>query len=184
MIDNPASKEIIMTHADLTAAADQLFAPENFDVNSLQDEIRLNDLVDQLLKLFYLDMVEQQAQSPEAASEKAYGASYFLKDFVIDHCRENLFHLRPDRVRQFAGNWYIVRNLEPNMVELASLLQGIQAFYHYLARSGKIKAELAAAIDKDCEKLDYYRERIESFWAIEKHGYLAWEAECSLKDSL
>ena len=172
-----------MTQADLSAAADQLFAPENFDVKSLQDEIRLSGLVDQLLKLFYLDLVEEQAHSPETASEKAYAASYFLKDFVIDHCRENIFYLRPHRVRQFAGNWYIVRNLEPNMVELTSLLQGIQAFYRYLAGAGRISTNLAAAIDKDCENLDYYRQRIESFWAIEKDGYLPWEAACSLKDN-
>ncbi|BCA79459.1 hypothetical protein [Desulfuromonas sp. AOP6] len=172
-----------MTQTDHTAAADHLFTPENFNVNSLQDEIRLNDLIDRLLKLFYLDLIEQQSQSPEEASEKAYAASYFLKDFVIDHCRENIFHLRLNRVRQFAGNWYIVRNLEPNMVELASLLQGIQAFYRYLATAGQISAELAAAIDKDCENLDYYRERIESFWAIEKDGFFSWEAACPLKDN-
>ncbi|MCK7482142.1 MAG: hypothetical protein M0C28_37060 [Candidatus Moduliflexus flocculans] len=36
---------------------------------------------------------------------------YFLREFVIAECDDNLFRLPAERVRQFAGHWYIVRTL-------------------------------------------------------------------------
>lgn len=159
-----------------------LFKTENFDIGGLSDELRAVDLVDRLLRLFYLDLVEDETLSPEEASALAYSADYFLKDFLIDDRHDNIFRLRPGRVRQFAGNWYIIRNLEPNIEELRGLLEGVAAFYRWCRRVGKVNEEAALSAVQECADLDYYRQRIENFWAIEKDGYLAWEKECSLRD--
>lgn len=162
--------------------ADPLFIPDNFEIRNLQDEIRVNDLCDRLLKLFYLHQIEEEKLDAEHASSQAYGASYFLKDFVVDHYRENILLLNPHRVRQFAGNWYIVKNLEPNMVELQGILEGVKTFYRYCAKVGLAETERAAGIEKECSDLDFFHDRIERFWTIEKDGYIPWEAGCSLKN--
>lgn len=160
----------------------ELFRRENFDIRDLQDEIRADQLCRRLLEIFYLDLVEERGLPPEEASALAYGADYFLREFLIPDRQENIFALRAGRVRQFAGNWYIVRNLEPNMTELERILRGVDAFYDYCLRVGKISAEQAGAIRRECGELSYYGGRIESFWAIEKDGYFTWDAECTLKD--
>lgn len=167
---------------DETPPEREVFRAENFDIRGLQDEIRADRLCRRLLEIFYLDLVEGEKLPPEEASALAYGADYFLREFVIPDRQENIFALRPGRVRQFAGNWYIVRNLEPNMVELEAILKGVDAFYAYCLRVGKVSPERAGDVHRECGELGYYRRRIESFWAIEKDGYFAWEAECSLRD--
>ncbi|PLX85149.1 MAG: hypothetical protein C0617_05550 [Desulfuromonas sp.] len=159
----------------------ELFEQESFEVRDLQDEIRVDGLCERLLNLFYADQVQQSGLQPEEASVLAYGASYFLKEFVVPALRENIYALKPGRVRQFAGNWYIVKNMEPNMAELKGILEGVEAFYEFAHRAGRVPAELLEAIRRDCADLDYYRGRIEDFWNIGDGGYPEWERQCSLK---
>lgn len=158
------------------------FAVELFALDSLDDEIRVDLLCRQFLRLFYLDLTDGQGLSAEQAAPLTYGADYFLRDFIIADRRENIFLIDPQRVRQFAGNWYIITNLEPNLAELQTQLQGIAAFYKYCAQVGKVTESFADEIVRHCSALDYYRERIESFWAISGDGFLAWNQACSYKD--
>ncbi len=160
----------------------EVFRRTNFDIVDLHDEIRADQLCRKLLEFFYLHMVEEWAYPAEKASALAYGADYFLREFVIPDRRENIFELRSGRVRQFAANWYIVRTLEPNTVELESILQGVAAFYNFCREIGKVSRDMSETVTKECEDLKYYRQRIESFWAIENDGYFAWEKECSLEE--
>ena len=161
---------------------DELFKRRNFAIKDLQDEIRVDELCRRLLRFFYLDLVEESGLPPAEAGSLANGADYFLREYIIPDRRENIFDLRPGRVRQFAGNWYIIRNMEPNMAELTGILQGIEAFYRYCGKIGKSDAGLVREVEKDCRELDFYRRRIESFWAIEGDGYFAWQRECPLDD--
>ncbi len=171
-----------MTSQQISEKHPEAFATEKFDIANLQDEIRVEQLCTEFLKIFYLDMVEDQKLAPEDASALAYGADYFIREFIIPDRRENIFKLRPGRVRQFAGHWYITKTLEPNLSELGDILVGVQAFYDYCLKVNKVSAELLADIKKDCAALDYYGERIESFWAIKDDGYQAWTRQCPLED--
>jgi hypothetical protein len=171
-----------MTGYSFSDQKEQIFAMENFEIRNLQDEIRVDELCQRLLHRFRQDLVENEKLQAAQAGALAHGADYFLREFVIPDRRENIFALRPGRVRQFAGNWYIVRNLEPNMRELANILKGIEAFYDWCFRVGKVSVELVETVRQECSQLDYYRQRIEDFWAIEGDGYLAWERECTLKE--
>ena len=162
-------------------STDPRFARGRFDVGDLADEVRIDQLCHDLLQIFCRDLIERRGVAPEEASSAAYGASYFLCEFVIPDRRVNIFAVTDAQVRQFAGNWYIVRNLEPNLAELGGMLAGIFAFYAFCARIGRVPAQEAEAIARACGELDFYRQRIESFWAIEGDGYAAWEAACSLK---
>lgn len=167
---------------DCTPSAAGDFARHRFDIASLDDEIQVDHRCQDLLKAFYLDLVECRGQAPEAASALAYGADYFLREFVIPDRRENLFLLRPGRVRQFAGNWYIVRTLEPNMKELGGILLGVDAFYDFCLRQGRIGAELREQVRSETADLAYYEERIRSFWEITGDGFSAWDQACPLRD--
>jgi len=160
---------------------DEVFRKESFEVNTLEDEIRIDSLCQRLLRLFYLALVEEGRSTGEAGS-LTWGADYFLREFIIPDRRENIFALRPGRVRQFAGNWYIVKNLEPNMEELGNILHGVEAFYEYGRKIGKVTEEVVEDVRRDCADLGYYRLRIDAFWQIEGGGYSAWEQECSLKN--
>lgn len=171
-----------MTGYSFTDQNDRNFAAENFDIRNLQDEIRVDALCRDLLGCFCRSLTDHDGLSPAEAGALAHGADYFLREFVIPDRQENIFRLRPGRVRQFAGNWYIVRNLEPNMDELSAILKGVEAFYAWCRTIGKVSAELAATVQKECAELDYYRARIEAFWAITGDGYEAWERECTLKE--
>jgi hypothetical protein len=171
-----------MTDLHFSDKGDSIFKKNDFEIRELQDEIRADELCGRLLKLFHRDMMEEEGIPPAEAGTLTHGADYFLREFVIPDRRENIFAPRPSLVRQFAGNWYIVKNLEPNMAELGEMLMGIMAFYHYCEKVGLVSSEITARIQEECEQLDFYRQRIDSFWEIEGDGYFEWEKECSLKN--
>lgn len=166
----------------VTYLRDELFNAGQFEIHDLQDEIRADDLCGRLLRFFYLELVEEEQRPPAEAGTLAHGADYFLREFIIPDRQENIFAISPHRVRQFAATWYIIRTVEPNLVELTRILHGVEAFYRYCSKHGRFPADRLAEIEQACHDLSYYGRRIESFWAIEGDGYFAWEEEVSLKN--
>jgi len=157
-----------------------VFAEEHFNIVTLEDEIRVDELCGRLLQTFCRDLVTG-GEEPLRAGQLARGADYFLREFIIADRHDNLFHLDPQRVKQFAGHWYIIRNLEPNVAELRDLLAGVEAFYRYCADHGKVPLSGAEAIATACHNLEYYADRIESFWAIVDDGFASWQNDCPLQ---
>ena len=156
---------------------------EEFTIVTGDDYPRVDNLSRKLLLGFYENLLAG-GMPPEEATSLANGADYFVRDFIIDCKGYNLFDERPGIVRQFAGNWYIVNTIEPDIGQLSRHLQGIRAFYGYLCEQGLISIGYLVTLDKECGILSYYEERIETFWKIEGDGFSIWERECTLKDSL
>ena len=146
-----------------------------------EDYLRVDNLCKGLLLWFY-ERLQEDGLSPEEATTLANGADYFIRNFLVDFKGHNLFDERPGIVRQFAGNWYIVNTLEPDIRELVGNLQGIRAFYGFLSDQQLVSAGYLKIIEKECEEIAYYENRIESFWKIEGDGFIAWERECTLKE--
>lgn len=151
-----------------------------YNITSLEDEIRAEQLCNELLKTFCLELIAIEDTDPQEASQLARGAAYFLGEYVIPHCRQNIFHISTQTIRQFGGNWYIVNNLEPNLPELVELLTGVVAFYHYCEQRGAIDAATRDALVAQCQELDYYRQRIDNFLNISGDGFFSWDAACPL----
>jgi len=157
------------------------FRKEDFTLRTPEDDLRVDNLCSDLLRRWF-DRLLENGLPPEQASSLARSADYFLRDFVIDFRRGNIFDERPGFVRQFAATWYIVRTLEPNREELESHLEGVREFYRYAAGAGLVSQELLDAVERECVDLDYYARRIDSFWEITGDGYTAWERECPLSE--
>lgn len=153
---------------------------EQFEVRTLDDEIRVDQLCVQLLQAVRDHLITRQGVEPLIAGGLCQGADHFLREFVIAECHGNPLRLPAERVRQFAGHWYIVRTLEPDPGELAAILAGVDRCYRVFAEHGLVSPVLSAAIDTMCGDLDYYRQRIDDFWAIEGDGFTPWRAACPL----
>lgn len=158
----------------------QQLKKEDYTIRSFDDELRVDQLCTRLLRRFFEDMTGHEGFSPLEAGELCHGADYFLRDFLVADRHLNLFETTAEQVRQFAGHWYIVRTPEPNMTELAAVLAGIHAFYHYLAGRDLVSAGQVQQIIEACGAFAFYRERIETFWAIEGDGFLTWRQACPL----
>ena len=133
------------------------------------------------MRRFNQDLTRKQGLQPQQAGELCHGADYFLREFIIGDRRENLFEITDERVRQFAGHWYIIRTPEPNLTELRTILKGTAAFYRYLAEQAVLTESRAQQIAARCKELDYYQQRIEDFWAIEDNGFETWRQACPLE---
>ncbi|CAG0933993.1 hypothetical protein RHDC3_02765 [Rhodocyclaceae bacterium] len=151
-----------------------------FTIMTVDDEIRADGLCRSLLRRFYNSLLEG-GMAPQEATILASGADYYVRDFLVGYKHRSLFDERPGIVRQFAGNWYIVNTIEPDLEELAGHLRGVRSFYRFLHDQGLIGGDFSAAMEQECGDGAYYEGRIRSFWEIEDDGYLAWERECSLK---
>ena len=169
-----------MSEKKIIPINDPSFAAEHFLPGSLSDEIRIDQLIVALLSTFCRDSVAAGVD-PLRAGAWARGADYFLRDFVIDHCRNNLFTIPAGQVRHFAGNWYIIKTVEPNRAELSELLEGVEAFYRYLQEHGKVTKERCEEVAVACHDLDYYEARINSFWEISEGGYQSWDEASPLQ---
>jgi len=154
---------------------------DDFGLETLDDEIRVDGLCRDILHRFYLQL-QEEGMTPEQATLLANSADYYVRDFVVDRMRCNLFEKRPGIVRRFAGNWYIVSTLEPDIAQLSGHLEGIRAFYRFLRSRDIISEEFLKEIELECDDREFYAGRITSFWEITGDGYGVWERECSLKE--
>lgn len=153
--------------------------PNQFTVTDLDSEIAVDGHCSELLKQFHQQLL-QEGIDPLEAGQLAHGADYFLRDFIIGDRYMNLFTIDSCCVRQFAGHWYIIKNLEPNIKELATLLQGVAVFYAYLYQNGHISQSLSEQIQIETAELELYRDRIDQFWQITDDGYASWCQACPL----
>ena len=153
--------------------------PDDFTVHTLADEIRVDALCYRLL-LAVRDQLLARRPAPAEVGRLCHGADLFLRDFVIAACGDNLFRLPPERVRQFAGHWYVVNTLEPHGDDLAVILAGITACYEVLAGHGLVSPALHNAVATACADLPAYRQRIDDYWAIVEDGYDRWRSACPL----
>lgn len=156
------------------------FEHEDFDLATIEDEVRVDERCQTLLKRFY-QQLQGSGHTPQHASALAYSADYYLRDYVIDFSRQNVVRPQPGLVRRFAATWFITNTLDPEMAVLMRCLEGIREFYRYLHGRHMISADELAFIEEEASLTDYYRKRIEDFLAIAGDGYVAWESECPLK---
>jgi hypothetical protein len=146
---------------------------------TLDEELQADRECTRILREFHTSLIEQDCDPLEAGS-LAQGADYFLRDFLISACHRSIFTPQKECVKQFAGHWYIVNNLEPSVAELEPILQGVAAFYSFLARRNQVNPQLARRIKNDCEDIEWFKRRLEEFWAIKDDGYRHWRAQCPL----
>jgi hypothetical protein len=158
-----------------------VFEHDDFESVSLDDELRLDEHCRELLKRFYLNLVEN-GMTQQQASELAFSADLYLRDFLVDFVRRNVVRPQPGIVRRFAATWFITHTLDPEMRILERHLDGIRELYRFLHGQHLISSEELVFLEDEAAQTDYYRRRIESFLAIVGDGYFAWEAECPLRD--
>jgi len=154
---------------------------DDFNIVSLDDEIRVDKRCIDLLRRFNQYLTRQEGLPPEQAGEVCHGADYFLREFMIADRHDNLFCTSAKRVRQFAGHWYIIRTPEPNLTELKSILEGTARFFNFLADQKLVDMQLSLDIAEQCNTFDYFQQRIDDFWAIEGDGFHAWRQDCPLE---
>ena len=156
------------------------FEPDDFDLGTLEDELRVDDRCQSLLKHFYL-YLQSCGKSPQQASDFAYSADFYLRDYLVDFARKNVVRPQKGDVRRFAATWFITRTLDPDMTVLQHHLEGIRELYRFLSAHHLIALDELAFIEEEAGQIEYYRQRIESFHNITGDGYCSWEAECPLK---
>ena len=161
--------------------AEVVFEHDDFDFASLDEELQADQRCQELLKHFYLHL-QAEGLTAEQASDLAFAADYFLRDYVIDFLRQNVVRPAPGLVRRYAATWFITRTLDPEMAVLSRHLEAIQRLYRYMHTLHLVSAEELAVLEDEAAQEDYYRNRIDSFCAISGDGYVHWEAAEPLND--
>lgn len=156
------------------------FEHDDFDFSDMEEELRVDERCQALLQRFYLHL-HTTGLEVQQASDLAFCADYYVRDYLLDFARQNVVRPQPDIVRRFAATWFITHTLDPEMTVLERHLEAIRQFYRFLHSQHLISAEELAMIEDEAGQEAYYRQRIESFLAITGDGYIAWEAECPLK---
>ncbi|MDK9717911.1 MAG: hypothetical protein OEL57_08390 [Trichlorobacter sp.] len=158
-----------------------VFDHEDFDFETMEEELKADEQCQRLLQQFYI-WLQQSDLTPEHASELAYSADYYLRDYVIDFLQRNALRPQAGQVHYFAGNWYITRTLEPEMAVLARHLEAIAALYRFMHALQLISPEQLDQVQQETADLEYYQQRVASFLALAGEGYEAWDRACQLEN--
>ncbi len=153
------------------------FEHNDFEFDTLDEELLVDGRCRQILKQFYL-FLQQQGMAAEQASEQAFSIDLYLRDYLIDFGRQNIVRPQPGTVTAFAGSWFITHTLDPEFSMLVRHLTAITAFYRYLHRQHLISEEELSFILNEADDLDYFRQRIDSFLNLTGDGFAAWNAGC------
>ncbi len=169
-----------MTTTKSQSMQTNLFNQQEYAIETLEDEIRVDQSCKLLLLEYHQYLLKNMEIAPLVAGSMASGADYYLRDFMIDNRRTNIFHISPELIQSFAGNWYIINTLEPNMVELERILIGTSHFYNYCVKKNLVTSATAEKVERACSQLCYYQQRIESFHNLSGDGFTAWDKSCPL----
>ena len=153
------------------------FEHDDFDFDTIDEELLVDGRCQQILKQFYL-FLQQQGMAAEHASELAFSADLYLRDYLIDFGRQNIVRPKSGIVVSFAGSWFITHTLDPEFAMLERHLTAITELYRYMNRRHLISADELAFLLKEAGELDFYRQRIDSFLNLTGDGFAAWDAEC------
>jgi hypothetical protein len=153
------------------------FEHDDFELATMEDEIMVDERCQSLLKRFYQHLLNSGCD-PQHASDLAFCADYYLRDYLLDFARQNVVRPQPGVVRRFAATWFITHTLDPEITVLERHLEGIREFYRFLRGQHLISVDELAFLEDEAGQIEYYRQRIERFLAITGDGYIAWEAEC------
>lgn len=153
------------------------FEHGDFEFESIDEELLVDGRCQEILKQFYL-FLQQKGMTAEEASELAFSADLYLRDYLIDFGRQNIVRPQPGIVTKFAGSWYITHTLDPESASLERHLTAIAELYRFLHRRHLISADELSFLLEEAGRLEFYRQRIESFLNLTGAGFAAWDAEC------
>ena len=153
------------------------FDLDDFEFDTMDEELLVDSRCQQFLKNFYL-FLQQQGKSAELASELAFSADLYLRDYLIDFGRQNIVRPQPGVVTKFAGSWYITHTLDPEFAMLERHLTAISELYRYLHRRHLVSADELSFLLEEAGQFDFYRQRISSFMNLTGAGFVDWDAEC------
>ncbi len=156
------------------------FDHEDFDFETMEEELRADEQCQKLLQQFYI-WLQQSGLTPEHASELAYSADYYLRDYVLDFLQRNALRPQSGQIRYFAGNWYITRTLEPEMAVLERHLEALAALYRFMHELNLVHSDQLDQMLQEATQLEYYQQRIASFLALAGEGYEEWYRACQLE---
>jgi hypothetical protein len=161
----------------MTQSPEIEFDRDDFEFDTIDEELLVDGRCQQILKRFYL-FLQQQGMKAEQASELAFSADLYLRDYLIDFGRQNIVRPRPGIVTTFAGSWFITHTLDPEFVTLERHLTAISELYRFMHRQHLISADELSSLLKEAGELECYRQRIDSFLNLTGDGFAAWDAGC------
>lgn len=153
------------------------FVHDDFEFDTIDEELLVDGRCQQILKHFYL-FLQQQGMGAEQASELAFSADLYLRDYLIDFGRQNIVRPQPGIVTKFAGSWFVTHTLDPEFVILERHLTALSELYRFMQRQHLISAEELSYLLEEAGQLDFYRQRIDSFLNLTGDGFVAWDATC------
>ncbi len=156
---------------------------DEFDFETLEDELRVEGLCRRLLQQFY-DHLKYSGLTDQSASELAYAVDYYVRDYQMDFLQQNILRPQPGQIRYFAGNWYITHSIEPTLEVLDRYLEGLRAWYAFLHTRHLIATDELADLLQETTQRVFYRDRIERFLALAGDGYEAWDRVCQRGDTV
>lgn len=153
------------------------FEHDDFEFDTIDEELLVDERCQQILKQFYL-FLQQQGMPAEQASELAFSADLYLRDYLIDFGRQNIVRPQPGIVTKFAGSWFITHTLDPEFEMLERHLVAITELYRYMNRQHLISADELGFLLDEAGQHEYFRTRVASFLNLTGGGFAEWDAQC------
>lgn len=161
----------------MTTTPELEFEHDDFEFDTIDEELLVDERCQQILKQFYLNL-QQQGMSPEKASELAFSADLYLRDYLIDFGRQNIVRPQPGIITKFAGSWFITHTLDPEFDMLERHLVAITELYRYMNRQHLVSTDELTFLLNEAGQHEFFRTRIDTFLNLTGDGFIEWDAGC------
>lgn len=161
----------------MTMPQENVFEHDDFSFDTIDEELQVDERCQHILKNFYLSL-QQHGMTAEQASELAFSADFYLRDYLIDFGRQNIVRPVPGVITMFAASWFITHTLDPEFAMLERHLAAIIALYRYLHDLHLVSADELAFLESEAGQHDFFADRIETFLGLSGDGFVAWDAQC------
>jgi hypothetical protein len=103
-----------------------------------------------------------------------YSSFYVMNYFFVYEDMLSVLETDDSTIRKFLGNWYIRKNMTPNMKEIKEILSALFEFFEFLCKRELITAEQFENIKLVCKDKEWFEYRLKTYKTTDTKGFKEW----------
>jgi hypothetical protein len=103
-----------------------------------------------------------------------YSSFFVMSYFFVYEDVLSVLETDDTTIRKFLGNWYIRKNLSPNLKEMKEILSALFDFFEFLFKRDLITDEQFEIIKAVCKDKDWFENRLKTYKTTDTKGFKTW----------
>ena len=151
---------------------------ENFECvkedNSEEEENRQWEITQIVFDEFEEYLRKKSYNDKLVQRQLEYSSFFVMSYFFVYEDELSVLDSDDSTIRKFLGNWYIRKNMSPNMKEIKEILSALFDFFEFLCKRELITEEQFETIKQVCKDKEWFENRLKTYKTTDTKGFRAW----------